>query len=432
MTEVVASLNAVSETELEQRIAESPEWLAKRRRLAWKAFQELPRPSSARDEDWRRTPINRLDLDGTDSVRDAPETECRHALDRAAAALTTATTIVDAGIGICARNNLEMATAQNVVITSLCEAAQRNATVVEKVLGLIGASESSFLALWNALWRDGVFVEVPAETVVAVPVWTSSVAGAGLSFPAKVISVGANSSLTIVDDEISSPGAVSIGATIVVLGENAEVDFVSIQDRAKDAWHINTQRFVQERNSRLRFFSAAFGAHLEKTYWDVIQNGAGAEADLAGVVIADGDRHLDHQSLQAHRAPDTRSNLLLKVAASDSARSVYSGLIDVEPQAVHADGYVTNRNLLLSHGARASGIPRLEIKANDVRCGHGATVGHLDETERFYLESRGIARSEAARLMVGGFFNNAIDMVRHESLRDWIRLRAEQALAEPR
>ena len=110
---------------------------------------------------------------------------------------------------------------------------------------------------------------------------------------------------------------------------------------------------------------------------------------------------------------ETRSNLLLKVAVRDRARSVYGGMIDVAPTAVHADGYVANRNLLLSQGAKADSIPRLEIRANDVKCGHGATAGHIDSDQRFYLMARGVPPEEASSLIVRGFMDDVLDRVPH-------------------
>jgi Fe-S cluster assembly protein SufD len=96
---------------------------------------------------------------------------------------------------------------------------------------------------------------------------------------------------------------------------------------------------------------------------------------------------------------------------------VYSGLIDVEPAAVHADGYVQNRNLILSHGAKADSVPRLEIKANDVRCGHGATAGHIDEEQRFYFMSRGVPEDEAEALIVRGFMEDVLARLPLDGLR---------------
>ena len=141
---------------------------------------------------------------------------------------------------------------------------------------------------------------------------------------------------------------------------------------------------------------------------------------LTGVCFGDGTQHLDLQSLQRHRGEQTHSDLLHKVAVRDRAVSVYSGLIDVEKSAQHTDGYVQNRNLMLGEGAKASGIPRLEIKANDVRCSHGVTAGHIDDDQRFYLESRGVPRGEADRLIVRGFMQDALDRAPHLGVRELV------------
>jgi Fe-S cluster assembly protein SufD len=134
---------------------------------------------------------------------------------------------------------------------------------------------------------------------------------------------------------------------------------------------------------------------------------------VLGICFGDGTQHFDHQSLQAHRGRETRSNLLLKVAVRDHARSVYGGMIEVAPTAVHTDAYVANRNLLLSQGAKADSIPRLEIQANDVKCGHGATAGHIDSDQRFYLMARGVPPEEASSLIVRGFMDDVLDRVPH-------------------
>jgi len=174
------------------------------------------------------------------------------------------------------------------------------------------------------------------------------------------------------------------------------------------------------RNSRLRLFGASLGSRLQKVYWDALLDGNGSEALLTGVAFGDASQHLDLQSLQRHRGESTHSDLLHKVAVRDKAVSIYSGLIDVEKQAQHTDGYVQNRNLMLGAGAKASGIPRLEIKANDVRCSHGVTAGHIDDEQRFYLEARGVPREEADRLIVRGFMQDALDRAPHEGVRQLV------------
>ena len=134
--------------------------------------------------------------------------------------------------------------------------------------------------------------------------------------------------------------------------------------------------------------------------------GQGGESDQLAVYFGDGTQMLDFRTLQDHDAPYTRSDLLFKGAVEDEARSVYSGLVRLRKPAQKANAFQTNRNLVLTEGARAESIPNLEIEANDVRCSHASTVGPIDDDQRYYLESRGVAPEEAERLIVLGFFDD--------------------------
>ncbi|MGC8834380.1 MAG: SufD family Fe-S cluster assembly protein, partial [Armatimonadota bacterium] len=134
--------------------------------------------------------------------------------------------------------------------------------------------------------------------------------------------------------------------------------------------------------------------------------------------------------VQDHVAPHTTSNLLYRAALRDEARSVYAGLIHVRPEAVRADAYQANRNLLLSKEARADSLPKLEIETDDVRCTHGATVGPVDEEQAFYLMSRGLSKAEAERMIVEGFFEDVITSVGEEMVQNSVRGRLLTAMEE--
>jgi len=405
--------------------AASPPWLAERRRAAWDAFTALPMPSSARDEDWRRTDISRLhieDLRLLDSVDAGVVGAIRRQRDTAAPEAAFA---IDAPGSYQVIENADALLAQGIIVTTLEDAAGRHAELAQRALASIPVGQSKFTALWNALWRGGVFVYVPAGVDALAPVWIAhAAAGDGtVTFPTTVILLEDRASLTVIDTYQSPPGdATLLSNTVAVMsaGRDSRLDYNAVQQLGEGAWHIATRRATLGANAKLRFFGATLGAGVQKAYWEAFLDGAGAEADLFGLCFADGKQHHDHQSLQAHRAPETRSNLLLKVAVRDQAQSVYSGLIDVAPEAVHADGYVQNRNLLLSRGAKADSVPRLEIRANDVRCGHGATAGHIDQDERFYLMARGVPREQADALIVRGFMDAVVDRVGHRGVAELI------------
>jgi len=136
--------------------------------------------------------------------------------------------------------------------------------------------------------------------------------------------------------------------------------------------------------------------------------GQGAESDLLAVYYGDNAQMHDFRTLQEHAAPRTRSDLLFKGAVEDTARSVYSGLIHLLPEAQKSRAYQTNRNLVLTEGAGAESIPNLEIEADDVKCSHASTVGPIDEDQLYYLESRGVRPEDAERLIVLGFFEDVL------------------------
>jgi Fe-S cluster assembly protein SufD len=410
------------------RVADACAWLAVRRRAAWDGYTVLPMPDRNRDEDWRRTDVSALRPD--EYVADPGETgrgvglvealrELRDVIAPEAAFVATTRN------GVRACEDTEALTAQGIVVGSLEDAAERDEAAVRRALAHVPVDASKFTALWNALWRGGCFVHVPAGVEARVPVVAAhSAAGEQAAvFPATVVVLEAGASLTLVELQASPAGPetmLSDAVTVLHLGEGSRLDYCLMQRWSAATWHIATHRAVLERDSRLRFFAATFGSRLQKAYWDALLEGPGADASLAGVCFGGGAQHLDHQSLQAHRAPSTRSDLFLKVAVRDQAQSVYSGLISVDKVAQKTDGYVQNRNLMLSRGARASGIPMLEIKANDVRCSHGVTAGHIDDDQRFYLHSRGVEPEATDRLIVRGFMQDALDRCPHEGFAEFV------------
>ena len=185
--------------------------------------------------------------------------------------------------------------------------------------------------------------------------------------------------------------------------------------------HYSNQRARLGRDAELQWVQNLLGARMVKTnsYFDLA--GPGAQAFVHGFMFGDGRQHFDLHTLQRHVKDHTTSDLLIKTVLKDRARSVYQGLIQVSVGAQRTDAYQANRNLLLSETARADSIPGLEILANDVRCTHGATIGHVDDEQMYYLMARGLHRSTAQRLIVEGFFAPVLDRIPLESVRHQLR-----------
>jgi Fe-S cluster assembly protein SufD len=374
-------------------------------------------PSSHSDEDWRRTDISGLHVERFTPL----ESVERDVLDAMRAqrdsAAPDAALMFDGPMETIIEG-ADTLLAQGIIVTTLEEAATLHPDLVQRALAAVRVDESKFIALWNALWRGGAFIYVPSGVEALVPVWIAHAAsGSDVAvFPTTAVLLDEGASLTVIDAYASPAGSDAVLSDAMVVlsaGRDARLDYNTVQEWGAGVWHIAMQRTSLDANAKLRFTGITLGARLQKAWWEVMLDGIGSEADIIGICFGDGTQHIDHQSLQAHRGAETRSNLLLKVAVRDHARSVYGGMIDVAPTAVHADGYVANRNLLLSQGAKADSIPRLEIRANDVKCGHGATAGHIDSEQRFYLMARGVPPEEASSLIVRGFMDDVLDRVPH-------------------
>jgi len=224
-------------------------------------------------------------------------------------------------------------------------------------------------------------------------------------------------------EEYGSPDAVggilSSGVTEIFVRDNARVRFVNLQQWGAAVQHFGTQRILLDRDATLNFVTVGLGGRLTKATGESVMRGAGSSSELLGLFYGRGRQQFDYVTLQDHQAPNTTSDLLFKSALNDRARSVYYGLVRVGPTAAQADANQENRNLLLSSGARADSDPVLEILTSEVaRCTHGASVGPVDEEQLFYLQSRGIERPDAEKLLVSGFFHEVIGRITNEAIRN--------------
>jgi Fe-S cluster assembly protein SufD len=213
-------------------------------------------------------------------------------------------------------------------------------------------------------------------------------------------------------------GGLHCGATELLLGTGSNLRYVSLQDWGKGSWHFAHQKAVLERDASIQWTIGALGGRLAKVNQHVELVGERAESQVNGVMFTEGKQHLSYHTLQHHRSPHCRSDFLYKAALQDQSRTVWRGMIKVDPGAQKTDGYQRNDNLVLSPNARADSIPGLEIEADDVRCTHGSTSGRVNEEMIFYAQCRGFTRQEAIRLVVTGFFQQVFDRITIESVRE--------------
>jgi Fe-S cluster assembly protein SufD len=308
----------------------------------------------------------------------------------------------------------------------------------ELLYSLVGFDEK-FAAHNAALWRHGLLVHVPKGVVVEKPLYVrvaNSVEEGSLFWRLLIVAEPESRFALVEEYASSSPDLVaySNAAVEIVVQAAAKVEYVSVQNLSRGTWHFASHHARVERDAELDWVAGGFGSAKGKVR---IQNdlaGPGATSRVTGAYFADGTQHLDYDTFQEHMAPSTTSDFAFKGALRDTARAVWRGMIRVEEGAQKTNAYQENRNLLLSKTAHADSIPGLEILANDVRCTHGATLGQVDRDLLFYLMTRGLTRAEAERLVVRGFFQDVLDRVELEPVREALgaalEARIPQNLAE--
>jgi Fe-S cluster assembly protein SufD len=287
---------------------------------------------------------------------------------------------------------------------------------------LVGWDEK-FAAHNAAAWQAGLLVRVPKGVVVEQPLYVR-VANAvedGSIFWRLLVEVEESASLTLIEEYASARPDLrgySNAVAELFVGPNAKLEYVSIQNLSRETWHFATHHARVDRDAELDWVAGGFGSKKGKVR---IQNdlaGPGATSRVTGAYFADGEQHLDYDTFQEHIAPRTESDFAFKGALRDRASTVWRGMIRVENEAQQTNAYQENRNLMLSPKAHADSIPGLEILANDVRCTHGSTTGQVDREQLFYLMARGLSRQEAERIIVRGFFQDILDRIDLEPVRE--------------
>jgi len=419
------------------KLNNEPRWLAERRRAAWELYESLPMPSTS-DEAWRRTDYRRIRWaqagrlllpDGKADLKAIPAAHYAPLLGDRQGGLVAC---LDSSVA--ARELDSDLAAKGVIFTDLHTAVREHGALVEKHLmtQAVKPEDGKFAALHAALWTHGIFLYVPRGVTVELPlhsVFYPVSAGMSLGHILVVLEDGAD--VTYMHEYASAEDeaqAAYVGATERLVGEGARLRYVALQHWAGNLYEFSHQRARVQRDGTLDWVIGAMGGKLVKTFMELDLDGKGSSGRMSGLYFPDGSQHMDHDTQQNHNAPNTTSDLLFKGALLDKARSVWQGMIDVDPVAQKTDGFQANRNLLLSREARADSIPGLEIKADDVRCTHAATVSKLDEEPLFYLMSRGIPRREAEKLAVDGFFGPIMERIPFEGVRERLQASIEAKL----
>lgn len=302
----------------------------------------------------------------------------------------------------------------------------------------IGAAAAGFrdatdaIALTNSmLAEDGVRLSVARGVSVSSPVeLLHHAVSQGASASRHAVEVGAGAAATFVERHSSVEGSRAFSNTVtgLTLGDGANAMWIVVQEEADDASHLAQLNITLRKDSRLAILLLNAGGSLVRREINVAVRGAGSQLSIRGVNLIGGQSHVDVTTSLVHEAPETVSNEIFRNVATGSGSGVFQGEIRVAKPAQKTDAKMACNTLLLSDEAEFSAKPELEIFADDVQCGHGATVTDILDTHLFYLRSRGISERDARALLVKAFVEEVFDDVENEALRDGLNARIENWL----
>jgi Fe-S cluster assembly protein SufD len=410
---------------------------AEARRAAFESYERTGLPNR-RIEDWKYTDLRAL-MREVLPLAPAPDAV---ALKGAAAALKVQAVrgarrlvLVD---GVFAPKLSDLADVEKgLAIRTLRDVLEAGDAAVQAQLFSLD-SANPMVALNSAMMTDGVVIEVANGVVLIQPlqiVHIATGAAPAAMFTRSMLRLGKDATATLVESYIAADGAKSYqvhDSLVVAIGDNSRLDHVRLVEDSRDAFNISSAVITLGAHAHFNTFGMVSGGNVSRYQATIAFAGEGSKVETNGVNLLNGKQHADTTLFMDHAVPHCDSREIFRAVVDDSGHSVFQGRIIVRPNAQKTDAKMMTRALLLSDDAEADNKPELEIFADDVTCGHGATTGALDDSLLFYLRARGLSEKEAQALLIQAFVGEAIESIVHDGLRDlavtaaqrWLEARA--------
>jgi Fe-S cluster assembly protein SufD len=408
--------------------------VADTRRQAFEAYERIGLPHR-RIEDWKYTDLRVL-MREVLPLAAAPDAA---ALARAGAALklhaidgVRKLVVVD---GVFAPKLSDLSKLEKGLgIRTLREVLEAGDAALHEQLFSLDTS-NAMVALNSAMMTDGLVIEVADGAVLTQPLHIVHIASGSASaamFTRSLLNVGKAAGATLVESFIAADGAKLYQAhdsLVVSIGDGARLDHIRLIEDSREAFNISSSVVTLGAKAHFNTFGMASGS-LVSRYQAVIKvAGEGSHVETNGVNLLNGRQHADTTLFLDHAVPNCSSREVFRAVLDDRGHSVFQGRIIVRPDAQKTDAKMMTRALLLSDEAEADNKPELEIFADDVTCGHGATTGALDESLLFYLRARGLSEKAAQALLIQAFVGEAIESIVDDNLRELAIAAAERWLA---
>jgi Fe-S cluster assembly protein SufD len=311
-----------------------------------------------------------------------------------------------------------------VIVDSLSNQIKNNPELINKYLSKLSKIDNGFNALNTAYSTDGVFVYIPDNKIIEKPLQIIFINGSDkneiLSLPRNLIVTGINSQASIITNYIGYGKKVYLtnSLTEIFAGENAVIDFYKLQNESDTSYHVDKTEVYQNRDSVFSHYNMSFGGKLVRSDINSTLDNENITTNYYGLYLGSGKQHIDNHTFVNHAKPNCESNELYKGILDDESRGVFNGKIWVEKDAQKTNAYQSNKTILLSKKASIDTKPQLEIYADDVKCSHGATVGHLDDQAYFYIRSRGVSPEVAKSMLIRAFVDDVVESIKIENLKE--------------
>jgi len=296
-------------------------------------------------------------------------------------------------------------------------------------------SSDSMVALNSAMMTDGVVIEVAEGAVLTQPLHIVHIAGGAAPasmFTRSLLKIGKAAGATLVESYIAADGAKAYqvhDSLVISIGDDARLDHVRLVEDSREAFNISSAVVSLGAHAHYNSFGMNTGSLVSRYQAVIAFAGEGSRVETNGVNLLNGRQHADTTLFLDHAVPNCSSREIFRAVVDDRGHSVFQGRIMVRPKAQKTDAKMMTRALLLSDEAEADNKPELEIFADDVTCGHGATTGALDESLLFYLRARGLSEKEAQALLIQAFVGEAIEQIANDGLRELAIAAAQRWLA---
>ncbi len=314
---------------------------------------------------------------------------------------------------------------EGVIFDSLDKVAKERPELLEEYGSIALPDDDPLVALNTAFARDGFFLYIPKNVVVESPIQIINFLKNNVDTFAtqrNFIKVGSGAKVQVLlcDHTLNLNQYLNNSVTEIFVGDNAEVEFYTLQNQHNKAANLNSVFVKQGRDSRATSLTASLHGGLIRNNLKFILDGENAEAHMFGMAFMDRKQHIDNFTQVIHAKPQCMSNQVYKMVLDDKSTGAFSGRIHVVRDAQKTNAFQRNNNLLLTDEATMQTKPQLIIDADDVKCSHGATVGQIDEEALFYLRSRGIDDDKARLMMMNAFTHEVVNEIKLEPLRDRI------------